>query len=113
MSAHQRNKGAAFERRIAKDLRVAGYKAKRNLNQYQEKSGRDITVDAPFCFQLKCGLQPNWKQALREAVESCGSDYAVAITKGDRSDPVVHMPWWDFLDMISLPDVRPTLKGAK
>ena len=105
MGASQRRKGAAFERRVVFDLKEAGFEAKRNLDQYQQSDGRDITVDAPFCFQLKTGKRPNYRQALREARESCGSDYAVAITHEDYGDTVVHMDWDDFLELISLPDV--------
>ena len=37
MSASQRRKGAVFERMVAFELNEAGYTAKRNLDQYQEK----------------------------------------------------------------------------
>ena len=115
MSASQRRKGARFERDICNDLKEAGYEAKRNLEQVRTPSGRDITMDdgTPICFQLKTGADPRWKQALREAMDSAGSDYAVAVTHEDASWTVAHIPWPDFIELLSLPDVRRALKGER
>ena len=115
MSASQRRKGAAFERRIVLDLKLAGYpEAKRNLEQYQESSGRDITIDAPICLQLKTGKKPSWRQALREAIASAAiGEYAVAVTHDDHGQTVAHIPWEDFLELLALSDVRHALQPRR
>ena len=110
MGASQRRKGAAFERRVVFDLKEAGFEAKRNLDQYQQSDGRDITLDAPLCIQCKVGANPRWKAALREAEASAGTDYPIAVTHEDRGYTVVHMNWHDFIEILALPDVRYALR---
>ena len=114
MSASQRRKGAQFERDICNDLKYAGYDAKRNLEQYQKSTGRDITVDAPLCIQTKCGKRPSWIRALMEALASAeDTEYAIAITHDDYGLTVAHIPWTDFLEMLALPDVRHALRRPR
>ena len=114
MSASQRNKGAAFERSVCFDLKDAGYQAKRNLDQYQESSGRDITIDAPFCIQCKVGKRPNWKAALAEATASAKyGEMPVAVTHDDYGQTVAHIPWSDFVELLALPDVRYALQPRR
>ena len=53
MGKKSRTKGADFEREVAKVLRPFFPDAKRNLDQYQEKDGRDISGTMPLCIQCK------------------------------------------------------------
>ena len=106
-----RRKGADFERQVCLDLNLAGYRAKRNLDQYQETSGRDITIDAPVCIQCKVGKRPNWRAALEEATASAElGEYAVAVTKDDRGVVAAHIPWADFVELLALSDVRHAMR---
>jgi hypothetical protein len=89
---------------------VAGYAVARNLQQYANTDGRDLEIDAPLCFQLKCGIRPSWRRALTEAEESAGQDYPVAVTHEDNGRTTAHMDWHTFLDILALPDVRHALK---
>lgn len=48
-----RTKGAAGENEVIKLMRFAFPDAARELDQYQEKLGRDIKGTQPWCFQVK------------------------------------------------------------
>lgn len=102
MGSYERRKGARFEREVARKLAAAGYCASRNLEQYQETSGRDLKVDAPLCIQCKAGKRPNWEAALREAMSAAGTDYAVAITHQDHGLTVAHLPLSDLLELLAM-----------
>ena len=108
-----RRKGHNFERRIANELCAAGYDAKRNLEEVRSGNSGDIEINAPLTFQLKCyeKVAP-WRQAVREAEEVARplNHYAVAITKVNNDEPMVHMPWHDFLEILGLTDVRSALQ---
>lgn len=71
MGKLSRNKGAAHERDVCRLIQDAGYKAKRNLDQYQASDGRDVTTDLPLCIQCKCGKAISLPAAWKEAVSAC------------------------------------------
>jgi len=113
MSAKSRRKGHNFERRIANELCVAGYEAKRNLNETRDGNSGDIEINACLTFQLKnYDKVAPWRQALREAedVARPRNHYAIAVTKVNNSEPVAHIPWHDLLEILALPDVRAALQ---
>jgi hypothetical protein len=69
--AFSRNKGAAFERKVAELYREAGFKnARRKLSQYQKSDGRDLENVDPFTVQCKCGKTVDWLTAYHEALAS-------------------------------------------
>ena len=73
---NSRQKGAAFEREIAKQLNLLlGTNLKRDLDQYRERDRGDLICDEPFPFLIECkarvsgGFQNEWwKQAYRAAI---------------------------------------------
>ena len=83
-----RNKGAAHERRVCRILKDAGYEARRNLTQYQETTGRDVTTNLPLCIQCKAGQKIDARKAFAEAVSAAEShEWPVAwlhVTNGPK-----------------------------
>ena len=78
MSAMQRNKGATFERRVAKELGLLlGVSLRRNLRQTQESGLGDlVTDDAAWPFSVECkhantAKHPEWR---RQTVASAEAD---------------------------------------
>jgi len=73
---NSRNKGAAFERDIAKQLHLElGVNFKRDLDQYREKDRGDLLCDQAFPFLIECKHYKTgsfqeawWKQAYRAAL---------------------------------------------
>jgi hypothetical protein len=93
-----RNKGANAEREAAQLWREAGYPlARRHLEQYRTRSGRDLENTGPFLVQTKIGARPNVWQALKEAEgEAKESELPVAMVRRDREDWIVAMSWKTF-----------------
>lgn len=76
-----RNKGAAFERTIAKELfLLTGVAFKRDLEQVRQKDLGDLLPDDPawpFSLELKCyaagtGCKPAWKDQASKAAKAAG-----------------------------------------
>jgi hypothetical protein len=83
MGKRSRDKGAAWERQVAKDMTEAtGFDCRRCLIETQQGNKGDIASDAPYSVQCKVGQRPNVYKALDEAVEAAeDGDLAVAIIK--------------------------------
>ncbi|MEO0289599.1 MAG: hypothetical protein ABIN00_08195 [candidate division WOR-3 bacterium] len=97
-----------LEQTIARELRLLGFDAKRNwAEQFEEKSGRDITANKPenalyFCIQCKYGLKPNLKEAWIEANSSKEREeipLGICRFKEDKNTLVV-LSWRDFKKLI-------------
>lgn len=115
MSAKSRRKGHNFERRLARELKVAGYDARRNLTETREGNTGDILFEdgTPIVIQAKCyEKRAPWRQAVREAEEAAErvNAYAVAVTKTNNDEPIAHIPWHHLLQLLALKDVRLTLQ---
>jgi len=102
MGKSQRTKGAEWEREIARWWQKMGWKdAKRNLNQYQERDGRDIKNTEPYCPQCKVGQHISLLEAYKEAKEAAGDkEIALVQFKYDREEPMVLMSLEDFAWLI-------------
>jgi hypothetical protein len=103
MSKYERNKGAAAERDAAKLWREIGFPfAKRNITQYQSKSGRDLSDTKPFLVQCKCGKHINVWEALSEAtMEAKAEEIPLAMVRKDRDEWVVVIKWHDFVKVLN------------
>ena len=100
MSAGQRRKGHDFERVTASKLRVIFPDARRGL-QYQDGAQCSDVVGTPFHIECKCGKKPNVRAALRQALEDCGrAKWIACVIKDDRQEPMVVMPWGDWLELV-------------
>jgi len=98
---NSRNKGASFERDIAKRLNVffkeqkIDFKAKRNLEQYQEKDLGDLDIPNHI-IECKRYASGNWyKENWWEQIcSSCGHDIPVLIWKYNHQPIRVCVPLW-------------------
>ena len=97
---HSRNKGAKFERDIAKLLRDRGIfpKAKRHLEFQAEEAalGRDIDNTGEYGIQCKAYKQ----YAPIAKIEEVKEGKPILITKGDFKIPTVTMYIGDWLDLM-------------
>jgi hypothetical protein len=91
-----RNKGAAFERWVANQLKAAGLPAKRGLGQ--ARSASEVPdVDLPGWWieakrHKKCDREAAWRQAV-EAAQASGRT-PVAICKDDHGQPTATWNAW-------------------
>ena len=102
MAVNGRNKGAAFEREIAKMLHDdLGIGFKRNLEQYQMKNLADLTPDDPdfpFLLELKRykdSVSPSWWDQIVTAAKSAANTndaLPCLIYKLDRQQTQVRIP---------------------
>lgn len=94
-----RNKGAAYEREIARKLRHIYPKARRKL-EYNEMdaNGVDLQDTGPFRFQLKRGR--NYAPINKIEEIQVGDGIHALITKGDKKRDVVCLYLEDFLKII-------------
>lgn len=102
---NSRNKGAAFERQLAALLHAeTGITFKRNLSQYQDRHGSDLTPsdDAwPFSIEAKAyaggtDCKPAWEAQAKAAAEKEGR-LPVVVWKYDRH-PIRCRIWIDTLN---------------
>jgi len=99
MPINSRNKGASFEREIAKTLNTffeeqgIDFACKRNLDQYQSKNLCDINI--PFhAVECKFYKQGDWYQSgwWDQVCESAGNRIPVLIFKYNRRSTKVCIP---------------------
>ena len=91
-----RDKGAAWERRVASYLREhTGAPAERNLTETRDGNVGDITTSLALVGQCKTGARPPIYDAMRQALDAAaGTDkYAVAFVHrdGSRHEPAVEL----------------------
>jgi hypothetical protein len=115
MGKASRDKGAAWEREVAKMLRAAGVPARRGLGQARSASEvADVQVEG-FWVEAKCGGPAAYPmRALlqaSEALEAAGGDLAdttpVAICKQDRKPPTA--TWCEYVRDVQV-DVTTSLE---
>jgi len=98
---NSRNKGASFERDIAKRLNVffkeqkIDFKAKRNLEQYQEKDLGDLNIPNHI-IECKRYASGNWYKEdwWQQVCASCKNDIPVLIWKYNHQPIRVCVPLW-------------------
>lgn len=94
-----RNKGAQFEREIAKrltDLTEGNYEFKRGLGQTRSAAteGADVQCDKlKDIIHIECKRHKRSpiKPALEQAINDCGDAIPIVITKDDREPELVTM----------------------
>jgi hypothetical protein len=100
--AGSRRKGAEFERAMVHRFHevMPGADVKRGL---QSRSGSEVAdVDVP-CFwpELKRHHRTNYREALRQALETCPSGrWPIAVCKDDHEPAIVVMQLDDFLELV-------------
>tara|TARA_R100000781_G_C4047484_1_gene116279 strand:- start:214 stop:615 length:402 start_codon:yes stop_codon:yes gene_type:complete len=98
---NSRNKGASFEREVAKLLNQYfdeigyDYKVKRNLEQYQEKDLGDLNVPN-HTIECKRYASGNWykEQWWQQVCGACGDTVPVLIWKYNHQPMRVCVPLW-------------------
>jgi len=102
MPAKNKARGNRLERLIVKDARALGLSAKRSYASNGEALGEDERVDGivgDYRFQAK--MRKKLVKMLREAQECFDNDvYDAYIVKQDRKDPMVIMPFYEWLYLI-------------
>jgi Holliday junction resolvase len=102
MSNLSRDKGAAFEREVAKELyRETGINFRRNLTQTQEAGLGDLIADNPaFCFSIECkraakGIEPRTQWIAQTfAAAKKANQHPCLIWRFDRQ-PIKVRVWFD------------------
>lgn len=103
-----RNKGAAFEREVAKMFREIGIPAERCLTETRDGNVGDLIGSAPFTVQCKVGARPPVWQALKEAIEAAPDHRTpVAILRrngcgGRPAEDVAVLPLERFFAMVAV-----------
>ena len=103
MGKMQRNKGARWERDLAKLFAGAmpGANVRRGLCQVRDSSEMADVENPVFWVEAKVGKKPNPRAALKQAVEAAPKGRVpVAVIKDDRQTPFVAMQLEDFLDFV-------------
>ena len=98
---NSRNKGASFERDIAKRLNIffkekgVDFKAKRNLEQYQEKDLGDLNIPNHI-IECKRYASGNWYREdwWQQVCDSCEEEIPVLIWKYNHQPIRVCVPLW-------------------
>lgn len=100
MGSLSRNKGAAYERQVARELfDLTGIKFARNLRQYQASGDDDLRADCedwPFAIECKryasaTVCRPGWKDQAVSAAQRLGKLPCV-VWRGDRMATRVSVP---------------------
>ena len=96
MAPNSRQKGAAFENEIARQIfEHLGVQVKRNLEQYREKNQGDLVGLEGWCIECKRYAEPKvqstwWDQVCRSCT---GNEIPALIIKFDRRETFVIVPW--------------------
>ncbi len=98
---NSRNKGASFEREVAKLINEFfddigyDYKVKRNLEQYQEKDLGDLNIPN-HTIECKRYASGNWykEEWWKQVCDSCGDTIPVLIWKYNHQPIRVCVPLW-------------------
>jgi hypothetical protein len=97
MGKLSRDKGAAFERKVARDIRTIYPDAERNLEYNSHELGTDV-IAGPFRIQCKRMKGYSKVSALYEIQQD--DKIKLLVTKADRKPELVVLLWGDFLEII-------------
>lgn len=102
MGKAQRDKGARGERYIRDLFIKAGFRARRGLQPQGGGAAPDVVLeDLPLHCEVKTGKAPPiWRAVEQAQRDSRPGSICVAVCKRDREDPVVAMPWDDFIELL-------------
>ena len=109
MGAKSRNKGAAFEREVARMINDhLGIDVRRNLTQYQEKGHGDLTGWPGVLIECKrhatatrSQVDAWWRETEQEAKQAEAKP--VLVYRADRQPPRVVVSAPDFIDGVVFP----------
>lgn len=104
MGKRSRDKGAAFERRVANMITEAGPPSRRTgYEQAQDANNApDVDTGGIFWVECSCGKGPNIRAKVKQAQEaSPETQWPTVITKRDREPVLVTMLATDWCDLVS------------
>ena len=102
MGKLSREKGAQYEREIARELRDIFGDASRRGFQYRDGTEAGDVLNPVFFIECKRQRRCNVKAALKQAIENCNdkTKYPVAITRDDNERSIASMDFEDFKDLV-------------
>ena len=109
---HSKNKGSAYERKLAKEMREFGYvncKTSRFESKMLDDAGVDLTNTGMFNIQAKAveRLSPSYHEILASMPD--GRNYNLIFHKRNRKGEVVVMSkddWYDILGMLIMSGIE-------
>ena len=102
MGKLSREKGARFEREVARELReIFGEDSRRGF-QYRDGREAGDVLNPVFFIECKRHRRCNVKAALKQAVENCNdkTKYPIAVTRDDNERSIATMDFEDFKDLV-------------
>ena len=100
MSKSQRDKGANWERLLAKMFCGLGYtSARRGIGQARSAKEVSDVQGTPFWVEAKVGAAPDILAAVRQAQAATDGRPVLVVTKRDREGVLVTMEWATFFAM--------------
>lgn len=100
MGAMQRNKGANYEREIARQLRAIFPNAERNVTETQHGQGIDLVNTGKLDIQCKRYRKPAAISKIHEVPKAEGR-VAVLVTRGDRDESFAVLRLSDFIKILN------------
>lgn len=102
---HSRNKGAAFERKLAIEFREMGWeKAKRHLEFQAEEAelGQDLDGTDPFMIQAKCYAKPPNPLTILAQIKEQQGKFKLGIIKQTNKGEYIVMHKEEFYELLSM-----------
>ena len=102
MGKKSREKGARFEREIAREFREIFGNDSRRGYQYRDGAEAGDVLNPVFFIECKRQQRCNIKAALKQAFEKCNdkTKYPIAVTRDDNDRSIVSMDLEDFKDLV-------------
>ncbi len=102
MGRLSRNKGAEYEREIARELRDIFGDASRRGFQYRDGTEAGDVLNPVFFIECKRHKRCDVKKALEQAIANCNdkTKYPIAVTRDDNKRSIVTMDLEDFKDLV-------------
>ncbi len=107
MAINSRQKGARFEREVARILNDAGWEARRGQQFSGSPDSPDVVApDFPWQIEAKAVQRLNLYSAFTQAIRDAkGSDKMPAVVhKKNHSEPLITMRFHDLLDFLNEKD---------
>lgn len=100
MGKLSRNKGAEFERRVAKVLKQIWPEARRGVGQYQSSGNGADVEGTDYWVECKKGARPNIQGAFKQALAAKDDRPVLVVSMKDRDRPLYTMDEETFLKLV-------------
>lgn len=101
MGRMSRNKGKAFERKVAKMLSLRGFAARRAV-QFDGTFDHDVKTELPFNFECKAVESLNIYNAMKQSKQDASrfDNIPTVVHKKNNNPVLVTMEFVDFIDLL-------------